>query len=190
MWAILIIVIAIVVWVSKKQQQTNKNRDKQNSNEALHQHAEIYHSNQTSQSSIQKKHKMNQQTASAFWQNQTNAAGGQKEQSQSEEIYASDKSEMSEREILEAAGVDADDGAILAAAKVHSFMTELDNDSDSQEDLMLPVYDLMIKGPDTSITFERDFVGEATDMLNSIQPDGAIDECCLETTDFDSPYVI
>ena len=55
---------------------------------------------------------------------------------------------------------------------------------------MLPVYDLMIKGPDTSITFERDFVGEATDMLNSIQPDGAIDECCLETTDFDSPYVI
>lgn len=190
MWAILIIVIAIVVCASKKQQQTNKNREKHNSNEVLRQHAEIYHSNQTSQSSIQKKHKMNQQTASAFWQNQTNAAGGQKEQGQSEEIYASDKSEMSEREILEAAGVDADDGAILAAAKVHSFMTELDNDSDSQEDLMLPVYDLMIKGPDTSITFERDFVGEATDMLNSIQPDGAIDECCLETTDFDSPYVI
>ena len=190
MWAILIIVIAIVVWASKKQQQANQNREKHNSNEVLRQHAEIYHSNRTSQSSMQKKHKMNQQTASAFWQNQTNAAGGQKEQGQSEEIYTSDKSEMSEREILEAAGVDADDGAILAAAKVHSFMTELDNDSDSQEDLMQPVYDLMIKGPDTSITFERDFVGEATDMLNSIQPDGAIDESCLETTDFDSPYVI
>ena len=190
MWAILIIVIAIVVCASKKQQQANQNREKQNSNEALRQHAEIYHSNQTSQSSMHKKHKMNQQTAFPFWQNQTNAAGGQKEQGQSEEIYTSDKSEMSEREILEAAGVDADDGAILAAAKVHSFMTELDNDSDSQEDLMQPVYDLMIKGPDTSITFERDFVGEATDMLNSIQPDGAIDECCLETTDFDSPYVI
>lgn len=54
MWAILIIVIAIVVCASKKQQQANQNRDKQNSNEALHQHAEIYHSNQTSQSSMQK----------------------------------------------------------------------------------------------------------------------------------------
>ena len=163
---------------------------RQSGTENLRQHADIRRPNQTSQSSTQKNQKKNQQTVSDFWKNQTNAAGGQADQNASEEMQTADRSKMSKREILEAAGVDADDGAILAAAKVHSFMTELDNDSDSQEDLMQPVYDLMIKGPDTSITFERDFVGEATDMLNSIQPDGDIDESCLETTDFDSPYVI
>lgn len=71
------------------------------------------------------------------------------------------------QEFREMAGVDASDGAILSAAKMHSFATELSNEYDSKEDLMQPVYDLMVKGPDTSIPNERDFVSEATDMLNS-----------------------
>lgn len=175
---------------SAKSGRSQTSYSRQTRTENLRQHADIYRPNQTSQSSMQKNQKKNQQTVSDFWQNQTNATEGQADQNASEEMQTADRSKMSKHEILEAAGVDADDGAILAAAKVHSFMTELDNDSDSQEDLMQPVYDLMIKGPDTSITFERDFVGEATDMLNNIQPDGAIDESCLETTDFDSPYVI
>mgnify|MGYP006939744423 CR=1 FL=1 len=144
---------------------------RQSGTKTLHQYAQVHHVNQTSQSDQQKDKKQNPQAASAFRQNQTGASGKSKAQDQPKKAYTRDESNMSEREILKAAGVDADDGAILAAAKVHSFMTELDNDSDSQEDLMQAVYDLMVKGPDTSITFERDFVGEATDMLNSIRTD-------------------
>ena len=77
------------------------------------------------------------------------------------------KSRPSAQEFRDMAGVEASDGAILSAAKMHSFATELGNEFDSQEDLMKPVYDLMITGPDTSLPNGRDFLSEATDMLNS-----------------------
>lgn len=77
------------------------------------------------------------------------------------------KSRPSAQEFRKLAGVDAEDGAILSAAKMHSFATELGNEFDSKEDLMKPVYDLMITGPDTSLPNERDFLSEATDMLNA-----------------------
>ena len=38
-----------------------------------------------------------------------------------------------------------------------------------QSDIMKTVEDLMVKGPDTSIAFERDFVSEGLDLLNRIQ---------------------
>ena len=71
------------------------------------------------------------------------------------------------QEFRERAGVEASDGAILTAAKMHSFATELSNEYDSKEDIMEPVWDLMVKGPDTSIPNERDFVSEGMDMINS-----------------------
>lgn len=71
------------------------------------------------------------------------------------------------QEFRERAGVEASDGAILSAAKMHSFATELSNEYDSKEDIMEPVWDLMVKGPDTSIPNERDFVSEGMDMINS-----------------------
>ena len=77
------------------------------------------------------------------------------------------KGRPSAQEFRDMAGVEAGDGAILSAAKMHSFATELGNEFDSQEDLMKPVYDLMITGPDTSLPNGRDFLSEATDMLNS-----------------------
>lgn len=77
------------------------------------------------------------------------------------------KSRPSAQEFRQLAGVDEEDGAILSAAKMHSLATELGNEFDSKEDLMKPVYDLMITGPDTSLPNERDFLSEATDMLNA-----------------------
>lgn len=38
-----------------------------------------------------------------------------------------------------------------------------------QSDIMRAVEDLMVKGPDTSIAFERDFVSEGLELLNRIQ---------------------
>lgn len=78
-----------------------------------------------------------------------------------------DSPEKNLTDIRMAAGIDEDDGAILSAAKMNSYVTEMDNKMDSQEDLMKPVYDMMIIGPDTSLPSGRDFVAEATDMLNS-----------------------
>lgn len=71
------------------------------------------------------------------------------------------------KEFREMAGVEASDGAILSAAKMHSFATELSNEFDSKEDLMEPVWDIMVKGPDTTIPNERDFVSEGMDLINS-----------------------
>lgn len=68
--------------------------------------------------------------------------------------------------VWKAAGVEEGDGMILASAKLTSYAAEKDNEENSQEDLLGPVYDLMVKGPDTSIAFERDFLAEGMDMLN------------------------
>lgn len=68
--------------------------------------------------------------------------------------------------VWKAAGVEEGDGMILASAKLTSYAAEKDNEENSQEDLLGPVYDLMVQGPDTSIAFERDFLAEGMDMLN------------------------
>lgn len=83
-----------------------------------------------------------------------------------------DLSEHDLTNIRMAAGIDEDDGAILSAAKINSYVTEMDNEMDSQEDLMKPVYDMMVTGPDTSLPSGRDFIAEATDMLNSFTTKG------------------
>lgn len=77
------------------------------------------------------------------------------------------KSRPSAQEFKNMAGVEAGDGAILSAAKMHSLAAELGNEFDSQADLMEPVFNLMVTGPDTSIPNERNFVSEGMDMLNS-----------------------
>lgn len=86
--------------------------------------------------------------------------------------FSSASSEEKPQDIRIAAGIDEDDGAILSAAKINSYVTEMDNELDSKEDLMKPVYDMMITGPDTSIPSGRDFIAEATDMLNSFTTKG------------------
>ena len=54
------------------------------------------------------------------------------------------------------------------AAKVNTREVELDNDRDAEEEhLMDAVYDAMIKGPHNSMDFQRDFIAEGMDMLNS-----------------------
>lgn len=77
------------------------------------------------------------------------------------------KSRPSAQEFKQMAGVEAGDGAILSAAKMHSLAAELGNEFDSKEDLMKPVFDLMVTGPDTSLPNERDFVSEGMDMINA-----------------------
>lgn len=77
------------------------------------------------------------------------------------------KTRPTAQEFKEMAGVEVGDGAILSAAKMHSFATELGNEFDSKEDLIGPVFDLMVVGPDTSIPNERDFISEGMDMINS-----------------------
>lgn len=45
----------------------------------------------------------------------------------------------------------------------------LENERYQQEHVLQTVEDLMVKGPDVKLTFERDFLSEGTDMLNRIQ---------------------
>ena len=57
---------------------------------------------------------------------------------------------------------------ILTAAKENTLEVAVGNDLDAivSEQLMDNVYDVMVKGPKDTLTFSRDFVAEATDMLN------------------------
>lgn len=59
-------------------------------------------------------------------------------------------------------------GNILNAARENTVETARGNELDTlaSEKLMTDVYDLMIKGPQDSLAFSRDFVSEGTDMLN------------------------
>lgn len=63
-----------------------------------------------------------------------------------------------------------DENNIVAAAKANAREVERDNDLDaSQDNLMEDVYDVMVKGPNDTISFQRDFLAEGLDMLNSFQ---------------------
>lgn len=76
------------------------------------------------------------------------------------------RSEGRPEEVFQAAGIEADDGVILASAKLTSYAAEKDNEKIEDVDLLGPVYDLMIMGPDTSLSFERDFVSEGLELMN------------------------
>ncbi len=75
---------------------------------------------------------------------------------------------MAQSHLWEAAGVEADDGAILASAKLNSYEVGKSNEADSRKNLLDPVYDLMAMGPDTSIPGRRDFEAEAEKLLNRL----------------------
>lgn len=79
-----------------------------------------------------------------------------------------EKQKIGAQNVWRAAGIEEEDGAILASAKLNSYAAEIDNEKDSRVDLLGPVYDLMAKGPDTSIPFRRDFEGEAARLLNRL----------------------
>lgn len=91
------------------------------------------------------------QRSRASCQNNTNSAGtSQRRQMNMEDIY--------------------DENNIVAAAKANAREVERDNDLDaSQDNLMEDVYDVMVKGPNDTISFQRDFLAEGLDMLNSFQ---------------------
>lgn len=59
---------------------------------------------------------------------------------------------------------------ILTAAKENTREVEIENDKDAvaAESLMESVYDLMAKGPEDTLEFQRDFVAEGMEMLNHI----------------------
>ena len=62
-----------------------------------------------------------------------------------------------------------DKNQIVAAAKANTREVERDNDRDAEaEHLMDAVYDAMIKGPQNTMEFQRDFIAEGMDMLNSL----------------------
>ena len=57
---------------------------------------------------------------------------------------------------------------IVAAAKAYTREVELDNDKDAEnQNLIEDVYEVMVKGPKNNIEFQRDFIAEGMDMLNS-----------------------
>ena len=57
---------------------------------------------------------------------------------------------------------------IVAAAKANTREVERDNDFDAEnEHLMDAVYDAIVKGPKNTMEFQRDFIAEGMDMLNS-----------------------
>lgn len=57
---------------------------------------------------------------------------------------------------------------IVAAAKENTREVERDNDLDAEnEHLMDAVYDAIVKGPKNTMEFQRDFIAEGMDMLNS-----------------------
>ena len=61
-----------------------------------------------------------------------------------------------------------DQNEIVAAAKANTREVELDNDKDAEnQNLMEDVYEVMVKGPKNNIEFQRDFIAEGMDMLNS-----------------------
>lgn len=61
-----------------------------------------------------------------------------------------------------------DQNEIVAAAKANTREVELDNDRDAEnQNLIEDVYEVMVKGPKNNIEFQRDFIAEGMDMLNS-----------------------
>lgn len=63
-----------------------------------------------------------------------------------------------------------DKNRIVAAAKANAREVEMDNDYDAgQEKLLDSVYEVMLKGPNDTLSFQRDFLAEGMDMLNSFQ---------------------
>ena len=58
---------------------------------------------------------------------------------------------------------------ILEAARRNSLEVEFENEQDAiaSENYMDAIYDLMVKGPQDQLSFQRDFLAEATEMLNS-----------------------
>ncbi len=61
-----------------------------------------------------------------------------------------------------------DQNEIVAAAKANTHEVEQDNDRDAEnQNLMEDVYEVMVKGPKNNIEFQRDFIAEGMDMLNS-----------------------
>ena len=61
-----------------------------------------------------------------------------------------------------------DQNEIVSAAKANTREVEQDNDRDAEnQNLMEDVYEVMVKGPKNNIEFQRDFIAEGMDMLNS-----------------------
>lgn len=153
-FVILIVVISLATTITKQKQQKQKKQGNSNEYVSAGTYSEptSYNSDSRYRSTSQKKTKPHANTM----KNRANVGGA-----------SASSSAYNTQEFRRMAGVESDDGAILSAAKMHSLATELGNEYDSKEDLMAPVFDLMVKGPDTSIPNERDFVSEGMDMINT-----------------------
>ncbi len=153
-FALIVAIISIVAAVSKQKQE--KNTKKQAPNTAYpkggYSKNPYTERNTSYQRSATEKNTMNQKATVRAKESKTEQTSNRK---------------MSAAEFKKMAGVDIDDGAILSAAKMHSLATELGNEFDSREDLMEPVFNLMVTGPNTSIPNERDFVSEGMDLINA-----------------------
>lgn len=151
-FVILIVVVSLVTTITKQKQQKQKKQGNSQEYVSTGTYSEptSYNSDSRYRSTSQKK------TNTNTMKNRANVGSP-----------SASSSAYNTQEFRRMAGVESDDGAILSAAKMHSLATELGNEYDSKEDLMAPVFDLMVKGPDTSIPNERDFVSEGMDMINT-----------------------
>lgn len=156
----IIVIIAVVLSALNKQKQQSSQQKKTSDNG----HYTSYNSGSGSSGQSYKGGTSYNQKNTASGAYAANRAVEHAKDNMSEQEL---KSRLDAKEFREMAGVEASDGAILSAAKMHSFATELSNEYDSKEDLMEPVWDFMVKGPDTSIPNERDFVSEGMDLINS-----------------------
>lgn len=155
---IIIIVIAVVVSLNKTKTEQSQKQDRKPASQSASGNY-TYRSND----SYGQKSSMQTRAGAASAAAAKRAAEHAKDNMSAEEW----KHRPSAEKLREMADIDATDGAILSAAKMHNVATELSNEFDSKEDLMEPVWDLMVKGPDTSVPNERDFVSEGMDMINT-----------------------
>lgn len=171
-FVILIVVISVVTTMTKQKQQKQKKQEGQeyvssgsySEPDAHRRPVSSYRYYQKKENSMKRRANSVENSAYGTDSCATKKAAARAVEHMKEQEY---KTRPSAQEFRQMAGVEIDDGAILSAAKMHSLAAELSNEYDSKEDLMAPVFDLMVKGPDTSIPNERDFVSEGMDMINS-----------------------
>lgn len=183
-----VIIIALVV-ASLKKGQTQQNRTKQTSysqqtaNRTKQTSYSQQSANRTKQASYQQQSAGRTKQASYPRQsaNRTKQASGPQRSSEKNRpsdtdrrTYAQNASiddELRENMIKNQVTMDEiyDKNNIVAAAKANNLEVAFDNDEDARENLMEGVYEAMVKGPKDTISFQRDFLAEGIDMLNSFQ---------------------
>ncbi|MBQ8663451.1 MAG: hypothetical protein IJ471_06305 [Eubacterium sp.] len=169
-FVIIVAIVSLIATLNKQKQEKAKRKapnttytEGRHSNSTYTEGRSSYYKESKSQNSMKNRANAASKSTSAGAYATRKAAERAKDNMTEQEL----RTRPSAQAFKQMAGVEAGDGAILSAAKMHSLATELGNEYDSKEDLMEPVFNLMVTGPDTSIPNERDFVSEGMDLINS-----------------------